>query len=61
LNKNSNTSQLPQQGNDHNIDVQFVQELIGSEEAEIKETKYINPETTESGAVELESEPVEIR
>jgi hypothetical protein len=65
LTKNSNMSQLPQQENDHNIDVQLVQELIESEEVEIKETKDINPETTESGAVELdsvepESEPVEI-
>jgi hypothetical protein len=43
-----------------------VQELIESEEFEIKEMKEINPETTESVAVELdsvepESEPVEIR
>jgi hypothetical protein len=38
-----------------------VQELVKSEEVQIKETKDINLETTESGAVEPKSEPVEIR
>jgi hypothetical protein len=59
LTKNPNMSQLPQQVNYQYIGVQLVQELVESEVAEIKETKDINPETTESGAVELDS--VEIR
>jgi hypothetical protein len=58
--KISNTSQLPQQRNDHNIDAQLVQELVESE-VEIRETKVINPETTEAGAVEAESELVDFR